>query len=93
MPEDGFSKSMWDFFFFRKITGKIQKKRKRTGESQDKMNVTCSSCGQTFPESLIIKCYDCGKPYCRDCAGPGWIGACPDCEEVFEAEEDYWDWR
>ena len=36
--------------------------------------------------------HDCGKPYCLDCTGPDWMGVCPDCEEVFEAEEDYWNW-
>lgn len=56
----------------------------------------CSVCKQEFPENLLLRCYDCGKAYCRKCAERNptikKLGACPDCEEVFEAEEDYWGW-
>lgn len=41
-------------------------------------------------------CYDCGKAYCPRCAEEDptikELGVCPDCEEVFTAEEDYWGW-
>jgi Zn finger protein HypA/HybF involved in hydrogenase expression len=50
------------------------------------------------PERGLLRCYERGKVYCRECA-ERWprtmveLGVCPDCEEVFEAEEDYWDWE
>jgi len=52
----------------------------------------CTECGKAAKPDEIVQCYDCGKAYCLDCAGSDWIGVCPDCEEVFEAEEDYWNW-
>ena len=56
----------------------------------------CSVCGREFPESQLRRCYDCGKAYCPECAEKDptikELGVCPDCEEVFEAEEDYWGW-
>ena len=94
MPGDDLAPKMWDYFFFRKVTDKVLKEeQKKGGEEADKTVVRCSECGKAFPRSRIIRCYDCGRAYCIDCAGPGWVGVCADCEEVFEAEEDYWDWR
>jgi len=55
--------------------------------------IICTECSKTFDPERIVRCYDCGKPYCLECAGGDWIGVCPDCEEVFETEEDYWDWE
>ncbi len=55
----------------------------------------CSVCGREFREDQLLRCYDCGRAYCEECA-PRTIkelGVCPDCEEVFEAEEDYWGWE
>lgn len=53
----------------------------------------CSVCGREFPEERLLRCYDCGKAYCPECAEKDptikELGVCPDCEEVFEAEEDY----
>jgi len=53
------------------------------------------SAGGSF-QSQLRRCYDCGKAYCRECAEKDptikELGVCPDCEEVFEAEEDYWGW-
>ena len=54
--------------------------------------IICTECGKTFNPDEIVRCYDCDKPFCVECAGPDWIGVCSDCEEVFEYEEDYWDW-
>jgi len=57
----------------------------------------CSVCEREFPESRLHRCYDCGKAYCPECAEKDLtikeLGVCPDCEEVFEAEEDYWGWE
>ena len=57
----------------------------------------CSVCEREFPESQLRRCYDCGKAYCPECAEKNptikELGVCPDCEEVFEAEEDYWGWE
>lgn len=57
----------------------------------------CDVCGEEFPESQLRRCYDCGKVYCPECAEKDptikELGVCPDCEEVFEAEEDYWGWE
>jgi len=36
-------------------------------------------------EDEVIYCYDCGRPLCEDC---GSLRLCPDCEEVWEIEED-----
>lgn len=57
----------------------------------------CSTCGREFPEELLLRCWECGKAYCEKCAEE-WprtikeLGVCPDCEEVYETEEDYWGW-
>ena len=65
-------------------------------DQDDKTNlettVECSECGRPFRLDQVARCYDCGNIYCLDCAGPDWIAACPDCDEVFEAEDDYWNW-
>ncbi len=41
-------------------------------------------------------CGECGKVYCEECAEKNptikSLGVCPDCEEVYETEEDYWGW-
>ncbi len=56
----------------------------------------CSVCGREFPEEQLIRCGECGKVYCPECAERDptilELGVCPDCEEVYEAEEDYWGW-
>jgi uncharacterized C2H2 Zn-finger protein len=56
----------------------------------------CDVCGGEFQESQLLRCYDCGKAYCPEYAEKDptvkELGFCPDCEEVFEAEEDYWGW-
>ena len=53
---------------------------------------SCSVCGREFPEERLLRCYDCGNAYCLKCAEKDptikELGVCPDCEEVFEAEED-----
>ena len=94
MPDVEASLKKCDHFFFRKATDEALKEdpKNKVDESGEAV-VRCSDCGRVFPKHLIVRCYDCGKPYCIGCAGPGWIGVCPDCEEVFEAEEDYWSWR
>jgi len=56
-------------------------------------NIICTECGKARDQVKIVRCYDCGKPYCLECVGEDWIGVCPDCAEVFETEEDYWDWK
>ncbi len=28
----------------------------------------CSVCGREFPEGRLLRCYDCGKAYCPECA-------------------------
>jgi DNA-directed RNA polymerase subunit H (RpoH/RPB5) len=57
----------------------------------------CDVCGEEFPESQLLRCYDCGKAYCPRCAEKDptikELGVCPDCEEVFEDEEDEWGWE
>jgi hypothetical protein len=60
--------------------------------SRDEATINCSECKKTLQPDEVVKCYDCGRIYCVNCAGPDWLGVCPDCEEVFEAEEDYWNW-
>ena len=56
----------------------------------------CSVCGREFPEEQLIRCGECGRAYCPECAEQDptilGLGVCPDCEEVYEAEEDYWGW-
>jgi len=57
----------------------------------------CDVCGEEFPDEQLIRCYDCGKAYCPECAEKDptikELGVCPDCEEVFEDEEDEWGWE
>ena len=56
----------------------------------------CDVCGGEFEEDELRRCYDCGRAYCPRCVEDDptmkELGVCPDCEEVFEAEEDYWGW-
>jgi hypothetical protein len=56
----------------------------------------CSVCGQEVPEGQLLRCGECGKAYCSECAERDLtikeLGVCPDCEEVYEQEEDYWGW-
>ena len=53
----------------------------------------CDVYGGEFQEDQLLRCYDCGKAYCLRCAEEDptikELGVCPDCKEVFEAEEDY----
>jgi len=57
----------------------------------------CSACGRDFPDGQLLRCWECGKAYCPECAefDPTIkeLGVCPDCEEVYEAEEDEWGWE
>lgn len=50
-----------------------------------------------MPQEQLLRCYDCGKAYCPECAEKDptikELGVCPDCEEVFEDEEDEWRWE
>ena len=45
----------------------------------------------------LYRCCECGKAYCEECAEEDGsikkLGVCSDCEEVYEAEEDYWGWK
>lgn len=56
----------------------------------------CSICRRKVLETQIFSCYDCGRIYCMRCVEEypeiKTLEVCPDCEEVFEAEEDYWGW-
>ena len=57
------------------------------------LNQVCSECHQSYPSSEVIKCYECGRLICEKCSGPTFsLGVCPPCEEVFEGEEDYYNW-
>ena len=52
----------------------------------------CSVCGEEFTKEQLIRCYDCGKAYCPECAEKDLtikeLGVCPDCEEFWESEDD-----
>lgn len=52
----------------------------------------CSVCTQEFPEEELVRCSECGAPYCRGCAGKDSsmrvLGMCSDCEEAHGAEEE-----
>ena len=52
----------------------------------------CSVCGREFPEAKVVKCSECGKAYCEECASEepfmSALGICSDCEEFWEAEDD-----
>ena len=48
----------------------------------------CTVCGKVISNDVTIHCYECDKPLCIDC---GSTGLCPDCEEVWESEEDVMD--
>jgi hypothetical protein len=62
-------------------------------QKQTQVLVECLGCHKLFPEKEIVRCYDCGRTFCEECAGPAFsVGLCSDCEEVFEAEEDYYGW-
>ena len=54
----------------------------------------CSVCGREFPEKQLIRWGNAGRFTVRNVQRRDptikELGACPDCEEVFEAEEDYW---
>jgi len=58
--------------------------------------LNCDVCGEEIEESYY-RCGECGKVYCLDCAERDptikSLGVCPDCEETYEAEEDYWGWE
>lgn len=57
----------------------------------------CSVCGKEVGEEEAIRCWECGKTYCPGCANRDptirELGVCPDCEETYEAEEDYEEWE
>ena len=56
----------------------------------------CSVCGKIVSDDECVRCGECGKVFCRECAVKDptllLLGVCKDCEEVYEAEEDYWGW-
>ena len=56
----------------------------------------CDLCGAEVSDDELHECGECGKTFCDRCAeADGTIkelGVCSDCEEVYEAEEDYWGW-
>ena len=56
----------------------------------------CSICGKEVPREELLRCGECGKAYCPVCAEKDStikeLGVCPNCEEVYETEEDYWGW-
>jgi hypothetical protein len=57
----------------------------------------CRICHRRIEEDdEVYVCGECGKVYCGGCAEEDptikSLGVCPDCEEVYEAEEDYWGW-
>jgi len=58
---------------------------------------TCDVCGTGVDDDKLYKCSECGKAYCDGCAEEDGtikkLGVCSDCEEVYEAEEDYWGWK
>jgi len=60
-------------------------------------DIVCAECGKAFKPDQIVRCSECGKAYCEECAEEDLtikrLGICPDCEEVYEAEEDYWGWK
>jgi len=58
-------------------------------ENQSEIAATCSECHGALKEKDVLRCYDCGKPYCRKCVGQDWIGTCADCAEAVGQEEDY----
>jgi len=49
-----------------------------------------------FAEEDLVRCGECGRAFCDKCAEADEsikeFGVCSDCEEVYEAEEDYWGW-
>jgi len=53
--------------------------------------IICSKCGRDFPDEEILRCRECGKPYCSECAEESGsmreLGVCPDCEETWEVGE------
>lgn len=55
----------------------------------------CSVCGEEVSEDTAYKCYDCGRLYCKEYAKEyptvEKLGLCPDCEEAWEGEEEYWE--
>jgi hypothetical protein len=52
----------------------------------------CSVCGREFPEEELVRCSECGEPYCMGCAGKDpsmrTLGICSDCEDAHGAEDD-----
>ena len=57
----------------------------------------CDGCGAEVSDEELYRCGECGKSYCEKCAEKDGavkeLGVCSDCEEVYEAEEDYWGWK
>jgi hypothetical protein len=53
----------------------------------------CSVCTQELSEAELIRCSECEKPYCSECAGKDALmrvlGICSDCEEAHGAEEEF----
>jgi len=49
-----------------------------------------------FAEEDLFRCGECGRAYWDKCAETDGtikdLGVCSDCEETYEAEEDYWGW-
>jgi len=57
----------------------------------------CDVCGAEVEDGELYRCCECGKAYCEECAEEDGsvkkLGVCSDCEEFYEAEEDYWGWK
>jgi len=70
---------------------------KNQGDRTELENIVCAECGKAFKPDQMVRCSECGKAYCEECAEEDLtikrLGVCPDCEEVYEAEEDYWGWK
>ncbi|MEM2878695.1 MAG: hypothetical protein QXG10_04040 [Candidatus Hadarchaeales archaeon] len=52
----------------------------------------CSECGRDVEEENKVKCRECGRVYCEECASNedsmNEFGVCPDCEEKWESDEE-----
>ena len=50
----------------------------------------CAVCGRDVED--FVTCSQCGKVYCKKCAGSdrsmAALGLCSDCEEAWQAEDD-----
>jgi len=58
---------------------------------------TCDIYGVEVSDEELYRCGECGKACCEECAEKDGVvkelGVCSDCEETYEAEEDYRGWK